>query len=257
MIAAMEERLGLGIDHAEARIRRTTVTTARRTFGVSAAFMATRTAGGQQIAERDGLHDKRWDMVVVRPGLGLGGRVLDEHRPVASTDYLNDATITDDYRAIVGAEGLRAIACVPVLAAGRVEALLWLANQQPASLADRFIDGACDLAAMAGLALGLARQHASLAGQARSALRSNDMSALRALAGRLAGDRRAADSHGLTARELEVLRLLGVGATNADVARDLVIANSTAKEHVRNVCMKLGARSRLEAIAKARDAGMI
>lgn len=54
-----------------------------------------------------------------------------------------------------------------------------------------------------------------------------------------------------------MLHLLALGATNADIARDLVIAKSTAKEHVRNVSTKLGARSRLEAVAKARDAGMI
>jgi DNA-binding CsgD family transcriptional regulator len=253
----MEEKSGLGIEDADRRIRRATIATARQTFGVAAAFMATRTAGGQRIAERDGLHDERWDTVVVRPGLGLGGRVLVESRPLAVTDYLNDSTITGDYRSIVSTEGLRAIVCVPVTAGGRVEALLWLANQEPASLADRLIDGAYELAGMAGLAQGLARERASLAGQARAALRSNDVLALRALAGRLAGARKAADTHGLTARETEVLHLLALGATNADIARDLVIAKSTAKEHVRNVSTKLGARSRLEAVAKARDAGMI
>ena len=61
----------------------------------------------------------------------------------------------------------------------------------------------------------------------------------------------APDDHGLPAalsrRELEVLALLGKGASNAQIAAQLVISEETAKTHVKRILRKLGAANRLEA----------
>lgn len=51
----------------------------------------------------------------------------------------------------------------------------------------------------------------------------------------------------LTARECEILRYIARGATNKAIARDLAIAESTVKVHVKNLLKKLGLRSRVEA----------
>lgn len=51
----------------------------------------------------------------------------------------------------------------------------------------------------------------------------------------------------LTKRELEVLALLGAGASNADIAARLVITADTAKSHVKRILRKLGATNRVEA----------
>lgn len=51
----------------------------------------------------------------------------------------------------------------------------------------------------------------------------------------------------LTRRELEVLALLGGGASNADIAARLCISTDTAKSHVRQIFRKLGANNRVEA----------
>jgi LuxR family maltose regulon positive regulatory protein len=56
----------------------------------------------------------------------------------------------------------------------------------------------------------------------------------------------------LTERELEVLRLLAEGASNAAVAARLVVAVGTVKTHVFNICNKLGAENRMQAVARAR-----
>ena len=57
----------------------------------------------------------------------------------------------------------------------------------------------------------------------------------------------------LSPRELEVLRLMATGKSNADVARTLVIAISTVKTHTNSIFGKLQATSRTQAIALARD----
>ena len=60
----------------------------------------------------------------------------------------------------------------------------------------------------------------------------------------------------LTARELEVLRLLVEGRSNRQIAEQLFISNKTASVHVTNLLAKLGVHSRLEAAAMARRLGL-
>lgn len=61
----------------------------------------------------------------------------------------------------------------------------------------------------------------------------------------------------LTERELEVLRLLAIGLSNAEIAAELVISISTVKTHISRVYGKLEARNRAEAIHKARKSNLI
>jgi LuxR family maltose regulon positive regulatory protein len=61
----------------------------------------------------------------------------------------------------------------------------------------------------------------------------------------------------LTDRELEVLRLLAAGRSNQRIAHDLFVALDTVKKHVTHVLGKLGAANRTEAVARARDLGLI
>jgi DNA-binding NarL/FixJ family response regulator len=56
---------------------------------------------------------------------------------------------------------------------------------------------------------------------------------------------------GLTARELEVLRLVAAGRSNREIAGELFISAKTASVHVSNILSKLGATSRGEAAAAA------
>jgi LuxR family transcriptional regulator, maltose regulon positive regulatory protein len=61
----------------------------------------------------------------------------------------------------------------------------------------------------------------------------------------------------LTEREIQVLGLIASGASNALIAEQLVISMHTAKRHVANILNKLGAASRTEAAARARELGLI
>jgi DNA-binding NarL/FixJ family response regulator len=62
---------------------------------------------------------------------------------------------------------------------------------------------------------------------------------------------RGATGHRLTARELQVLRLLATGKTNHAIATDLVVADKTVDRHVTNIFAKLGVSSRAAATAYA------
>ena len=61
----------------------------------------------------------------------------------------------------------------------------------------------------------------------------------------------------LTDRELEVLKLLTRGQSNAEIAQTLVITDATAKTHVAHVLMKLGVRDRVQAVIYAYESGLI
>lgn len=61
----------------------------------------------------------------------------------------------------------------------------------------------------------------------------------------------------LTARELEVLQLLGTGATNREIASTLFIAENTVKIYVHNIYEKLKLRNRREAMRFARRSGLV
>jgi len=61
----------------------------------------------------------------------------------------------------------------------------------------------------------------------------------------------------LTEREREVLRLLAAGASNAEIARGLVVAVSTVHTHVHNILAKMNVRRRTQAIAKAKELSLL
>lgn len=109
-------------------------------------------------------------------------------------------------------------------------------------------------------ALGTAGFHTAFA-EGRAA----DLDAVVARAGEALGQLGSGSPNGaasqiapvLTAREMGVLELLGAGATNREIGEELYISASTAGVHVSNILRKLGARRRVDAVARAQALGLL
>ena len=270
---------------------RTAVAAARRDTGLPVAFAGLVGPGAERFAitRTAGCLTSVLDGLVIHSGNGLGGRVLVGARIQTVTDYLRDGGITHQYDGPVAQERLRSIVGAPVVVDGTVRAVLYGALRTSAQIGSGTLDAmqssaarfAFDIAVSEATTRRLrAMETAALMREARTAPTRPEWeevriahAELRALAGSIGDDdlrdrldgiaarlTTAAPAQArpaLTAREIDVLALVAIGCTNAEIGVRLDLAAETVKSYLRAAMRKLGAHRRTEAVTRARATGLL
>ncbi|MFI6348327.1 response regulator transcription factor [Streptomyces sp. NPDC050560] len=260
----------------------------RRTSGLPVAFGGPVDAAGRRvrIGELSGNTTDAITSLAVSTGNGLGGKAVALSRPCAVTDYQGARTITHEYDRAVAAEGLKSVLAVPVVVRRRVRAVLYGALRTAEPLGERMLDEAVSAARDVEQSI-VAREEAGavlagMAGPEPGEARGDGAwervreahGALRTLAARV-GDPALRDElldvcdrlvtaagneaapAGLAPREIDVLACVASGATNAGAAERLGLRPETVKAYLRSAMRRLGAHTRLEAVHRARSAGLL
>jgi LuxR family transcriptional regulator, regulator of acetate metabolism len=228
-------------------------------------------------------------------GMGLGGKAVALHRPIAVNDYANSKRISHHYDLMVAAEGIHAVIAAPVVVNRTVRAVMYGAVRQSVGLGDRTVDAV--MQAARGLEQTLAvrdevtRRLDALHGPAEAAdspegpmsprweairdayaelrilaqqVTDTDLhDRVAAVCDKLAGARAPAAAPAspglgaLSARELDVLSCVALGRTNSDVADELGLRAETVKSYLRSAMRRLGCHSRMETVVTARRLGLL
>lgn len=243
----------------------------KRLLGVDVVFAALPCSnGGYRVTAQEGLLDCRWDSVNILSGCKLAATAIETRRGVLLSDYTETLAISDHYRSVVAAEGLRALACAPALSSSGDSALFYIGQRRSGGLTIAQFEEFQSIVNATGLVLATAARHREfsrqldmIAGIARSAAQgTEDAGELRTALARICA---AANGHldqgdsgiHVTPRERDVLQLLAQGASNRMIATRLVLSETTIKGYIHTLLSKFDAGSRLEIVAIARRRGMI
>jgi DNA-binding CsgD family transcriptional regulator/GAF domain-containing protein len=263
----------------------------RRGTGLPVAFGGPVAAAGRtmRLTEFAGTHTPALNGLVISAGNGLGGRVVATARPGRVEDYAADPRITHEYDKPVTAEGLRAIAAVPVTIGNAVLAVLYAGTREPLSVGTRALEAMNQVALRVGTELtvrrevqrrvseleaatitraarsrptapeweGVRQAHADLRSIAQEVTDPVLRIRLQEVCDRLTGSAPATGPNPLSPRELDVLAMVAVGCGNAETARRLGILPETVKSYLRNAMRKLGTHGRTESVVTARRLGWL
>jgi GAF domain-containing protein len=105
--------------------------------------------------------------VGIRPGKGIGGKVLETKQPFVTSDYLNDPRLSRDYNPLAEQEGFVANMAVPLLREGEILGVLWVVNRSPVAFTTRHQAVLTKLADQAAIAIDHSRLYREASDQAQ------------------------------------------------------------------------------------------
>jgi DNA-binding CsgD family transcriptional regulator/signal transduction histidine kinase len=297
-------------------------------YGFHMSWIAESSADGAVIRYASGNRTDRFHGILLRGGLGLGGKVFASGRLQWVDDYLTSPEITHDYDKPVAAEQVQRMVAAPLIGDDRSFGVLLGGHRDPGTCGDRAAAILEAVAERCARALSIAERARAAAAAAvyedrqrtaiilhdtvgamlfaisssaraigenmdvdeevarplqaldrladeaantlrdslRALLGSNDPFASGGLASHVPRPdpghpvqdrRRGSQPSPIARREYDVLRRVATGETNSEIAHAMSLSCNTVKTYLRNVMSKLGARNRVEAIARAREFGFL
>lgn len=238
------------------------------------------------LSEFHGTRTRGLDGLAIASMSGLGGRVMDQRRPAAVSDYGASASITHHFDRPVLGEGLKSILAVPVVVGGIARVVLYAAARERGPLGDRVadvmtaasrrlgreiavrdeVDRRLRMMATSKAATGpdaeLRSIHEELADLSRTVgddtIKARIESISSRIASSLGGETEVEElGEALSPRELDVVSHVALGCTNAEVAQQLSIGTETVKSYLRSVMRKTGTHTRYEAVLACRNRGLL
>ncbi len=266
---------------------RAALTSLKTATGIPVTMYATLLADNRlQITQWVGLRTPALQNLIIDPGAGVGGRVVNTRRPVGVSDYTRANVISHENDRPIQDEGLHSIVAVPVIVNREIRGVLYVGVHSPVRLGDKVIEEVTmtartleqDLAVnsamrrVEGGKIGAVKSGRVMNGAEWEQVRSTH-SKLRMLANRVEEEAlrreleqlcdqmvspvRVKQSTKLSARELDVLSCVALGHTNVEAAEEMGIGAETVKSYLRSVMRKLGAHTRYEAVNAARRIGAL
>jgi DNA-binding CsgD family transcriptional regulator len=204
-----------------------------------------------------------WERLVVHPGDGVASRVLNLGGAVTLKNYALESGSSEHLIDVFAhQEGAYGMLAVPINRDGVIIGVLYAGVRRPEYIGDRGRTGLHNLAKLFGATLPLRAQPSDLATDEKHAHSSvhdatlpgccktkesgNGSTHLPVLLG---GD--------LSDREKSILRLLSEGIPTKEIASTEFLAVNTVRSYIQSALWKLGANSRLQAVAIAREVGLI
>ncbi|MCK0516948.1 MULTISPECIES: helix-turn-helix transcriptional regulator [Actinomycetes] len=253
----------------------------RKTAGIPVVFAGLRDRDVIQVTESVGHQTAALRTITVTPERGLGGLTWLNKRAKMVRDYGSASEITHDFDDQILGEGITDLAAAPIVVDGAVRGLLYGGWRGGGGLLGEHAMDALSLeAGRIGTELRIRdevdRRVAAIAAREQAqrpipdwihelrdiATGAEDEQTRRRI-GRLVDQITSVDRSGveptiaLTPRQLQVLSLVAMGFGNRVVADRLGLTVDTVKTYLRAAMVRLGARTRHEAVVKARAAGHV
>jgi DNA-binding CsgD family transcriptional regulator len=249
----------------------------RRTMGIPVVFAGLRDGPGVRVTVSVGHRTSALKTIHVTPSRGLGGLSWQSREPMIVRGYHAASEITHDFDDQILGEGITDLVAAPFVVDGDVRGLIYAGYRGDGygapSVVDHLVRQADFISAELRTRDEVDRRVAALAARDHQRFDSDSSARWLTQLGAIAAD--SADPQTrrrletlisivtgprsphieLTRRQLQVLSLVELGLSNKDVAVRLGLTTETVKTYLRSAMVRLGARTRHEAVIKARCAG--